>query len=293
MGESLAPSGPRPLRLFLASWRRCADGSDVGAGFADGRRIDLLVREHQIPDQERVGGDIDRRSGVGVDGCGGDRPHIGGDALAHRLFRRRVEKPLVAEGRGKERDRIVSVPGLQLLAGAIGAGIGGRVSGEAIGLHVEEGRAMAALEQEALALDGIGHGERVGAVDRLGVQVRRAHRDPDPRQAVPAGGLADGLAAHRIEIVGEEEEDRQPALERLRPQPVVLGHRRRSSSPPRPARSRSRHRRYWRPRCSSRRRASCRAPPRWRFLRTLRRWRCSDRRRRAGRRRACCRPCRH
>ena len=228
----------------------------------------------------------------GFDRGGGDRPHVGGDALAHRLFRRRVEKPRVAERRGKERDRIVRVPGLHLLAGAIGVGIGRRVAGEAVGLDVEQGRAVPALEQRALALDGIGDGERVGAVDRLGVQVRRVHRGADPRQAVPAAGLADGLAAHRVEIVGEEEEHRQPALERLRPQPVVLRHRGEVHRlPDRPAAGRAVADIGDRDALLAAR-ASCRAPPRWRCRPKPRRWRCSDRRRRAGRRRACCRPCR-
>ena len=64
--------------------------------------------------------------------------------------------------------------------------------------------------ERALARNGIGDRERVRPVDRLGME--RIGRDarPDPRQTLPPHRLAHGLAAHGVEIVGKEKEDRQP-----------------------------------------------------------------------------------
>ena len=127
------------------------------------------------------------------------------------------------QGPAEGTDRIIGGPALDLLFRAVDVGVRRRMAGAAIALDVEERRAVAGDKQRPLASDGVGDGERIGAVDRLGVHRLHVDRRADARQTVPAHGLADGLAAHGVEVVVEEEEHRQAARPVV-PQRPVLRH---------------------------------------------------------------------
>ena len=82
---------------------------------------------------------------------------------------------------------------------------------------------MPATSSSRLRATASAHGERIGPVDRLGVHRLQVDRRADAEQTVPAHGLADGLPAHAVKIVVEEEEHRQAARP-IVPQRPVLRH---------------------------------------------------------------------
>jgi len=95
---------------------------------------------------------------------------------------------------------------------------------EAVAFDIEQRGPLPRDQPRPLARHGIGDGKGVRAVHRLGVE--RAGRDPraDARQTLPPHRLAHGLAAHGVEVVGEEEEDRQPLPAAVLPEPPELAH---------------------------------------------------------------------
>ncbi len=143
-------------------------------------KLGAPVRIHEIADQRRTGGNVDHRGRLGIDRGGGDGAdqvlHLG----PHRRFLRIVEEAGLAKRGGMDGDRVVRAPRLDLLARPVGIGVGRGVAGDAVGLDVEEGRALAFGEQRPLPGDGVGNGERVGPVDGLGMEVGRADADADP-----------------------------------------------------------------------------------------------------------------
>ena len=98
------------------------------------------------------------------------------------------------------------------------------MAGEAVGDGVHEDGAAALLEDLLLAGGRIGDGQRVEAVDALSVHglgvEGRAHAGED----LVAHGLAEGLAAHAVEVVEEVEQDRRVATVLLAPQRAELVH---------------------------------------------------------------------
>src|SRR5690606_37053892 len=115
-------------------------------------------------------------------------------------------------------------PEIDLLALSIGARIARRVTALAIGDDVEEDRSVAALDDVPLAPHRIDHGERVVAVDHLGVEVVHVEPGGDAGEALEAHRLALRLASHAVEIVHEEEDDRKAAAIVGLPQVPELAH---------------------------------------------------------------------
>ena len=100
------------------------------------------------------------------------------------------------------------------------------MAGEAVGDGVHEDGAAALLEDLLLAGGRVRDGQRVDAVDALGVHglgvEGRAHAGED----LITHGLAESLAAHAVEVVEEVEQDRRVAAVLLTPQGTELVHRR-------------------------------------------------------------------
>ena len=115
------------------------------------------------------------------------------DPGSHRLVagRRRARPPPARRGGDSGAIGSTAAPGLDLLARAVGVGVGRRMADVAVALDVEQRRALAPRPAAPrLRADRVQHRQRVGAVDRLGVQGFRVEAGADARQPVPAHGLA-------------------------------------------------------------------------------------------------------
>jgi hypothetical protein len=121
-------------------------------------------------------------------------------------------------------EAVLLLPQRQLLLRAVGAGIRRGVAGEAVGDHVQEHRAAAFQEDLLLALDGVGHRQRVVAVDPLGVHGIGVDPGAQARELVKAHGLPFGLPPHAVEVVEEIEQDRRGPSDRLVPEVAILVH---------------------------------------------------------------------
>ena len=85
------------------------------------------------------------------------------------------------------------------------------MAAEAVGDGVEQDRAVATVDDLLLARDGVDDGQRVVAVHALGVHLLRVQAGAEAGEDLEAHGLADGLAAHAVEVVDEVEDQRQAA----------------------------------------------------------------------------------
>ena len=193
---------------------------DLGGRVVKG--LDLLVGEHD-------GVDVavrDARGGVVVDGQLEDLDQLVGQ-------RGRVAVNLVLRGQAVQDeqvrvflDAVNLLPQLDLFLRAVGRGVRRRVAGEAVGDGVHEDGAAALLEDLLLAGGRVRNGQRIEAVDALGVHglgvEGRAHAGED----LISHGLAEGLTAHAVEVVEEVEQDRRVATVLLAPQGTELIHRR-------------------------------------------------------------------
>ena len=191
---------------------------DLGGRVVEG--LDLLVGEHD-------GVDVavrDARGGLVVDGQLEDLDQLVGQ-------RGRVAVDLVLRGQavGDQQvrvflDAVDLLPQLDLFLRAVRGSVRRGVAGEAVGDGVHEDGAAALLEDLLLAGGRIRDGQRVEAVDALGVHglgvEGRAHTGED----LISHGLAEGLAAHAVEVVEEVEQDRRVAAVLLAPQRAELVH---------------------------------------------------------------------
>ena len=71
----------------------------------------------------------------------------------------------------KALDGIGLLPALDLFLGAVAGRIGGRVAADAVGDRVQQHRPAAFIERLLFAPEGVDHGQRVVAVDALGVHL--------------------------------------------------------------------------------------------------------------------------
>ena len=193
---------------------------DLGGRVVEG--LDLLVGEHDGVDVA-VG---DARGGLVV-----DRELEDLDELLGQRGRVAVDLVLSGQAVGDEQvgvllDAVHLLPQLDLFLRAVRGGVRRRVAGETVGDGVHEDGAAPLLQDLLLAGGRIRDGQRVEAVDALGVHglgiEGRAHAGED----LVAHGLAEGLAAHAVEVVEEVEQDRRVATVLLAPQGAELVHRR-------------------------------------------------------------------
>jgi hypothetical protein len=84
------------------------------------------------------------------------------------------------------------------------------VAGKPVRLTVDQDRTVPAVDVPPSRDHGIDDRERVVAIDRLGVHVLGVDAGADPGQALVRHGFADGLAAHAVEVVDDEEDDSPP-----------------------------------------------------------------------------------
>ena len=117
------------------------------------------------------------------------------------------------------------LPGLDFRFFAVAGGVRGRVAAEAVGHGVQQHRPVALLEDLLLAGDGVDDGQRVIAVHALGVHLVGVDAGAEAGEDLEAHGLADGLAAHAVEVVDEVDDQRQAAAVGLVPQQLELVHR--------------------------------------------------------------------
>ena len=196
--------------LEVDLWGRVVEGLDLLVGEHDG--VDVAVR--------------DARGGVVVDGQFEDL-----DQLVGQRGRVAVDLVLRSQAVRDEQvrvflDAVNLLPQLDLFLRSIGRSVRRRVAGEAVGDGVHEDGAAALLEDLLLAGGRVRNGQRIEAVDALGVHglgvEGRAHAGED----LVAHGLAEGLAAHAVEVVEEVEQDRRVSTVLLAPQGAELIHRR-------------------------------------------------------------------
>jgi len=120
----------------------------------------------------------------------------------------------------------VGHPGILLLLGAVGVGIGRRVAGVAVGDGLQKDRALLVFQDLELSGHGLDHGHRVVAIDPFGMHLVRVDTGADAGDKVIAHGLAAGLATHRVLVVHDVEHQGQAALHLVIPEQAVLVHRR-------------------------------------------------------------------
>ena len=197
---------------------------DVDVRLRIGEGFDVAVGEHHVGD------------GVGI----GLQVHAGGDLLVNgQLEVAEVDfldvlddlVQLLGGGNARvdqllavRRDRILRLPGLDLLLGTIGRGIRRGVAAEAVGHDVDQHRALALFGDLLLAAVALDHGQRIEAVHALGVHLVGVEARAHARREVVGHGLAAGLAAHAVLVVQDGEDDRQAALHVIAPQLGQLAH---------------------------------------------------------------------
>ena len=184
--------------------------------------LNLLVGEHDGVDVA-VG---DARGGLVV-----DRQLENVHELVGQRSRVAVDLVLRGQAVGDQQvavllDAVDLLPQLDLFLRAVRGGVRRRVAGEAVGDGVHEDGAAALLEDLLLASGRIRDGQRVEAVDALGVHGLGVEGRTDAGEDLVAHGLAEGLAAHAVEVVEEVEQDRRVATVLLAPQRAELVHRR-------------------------------------------------------------------
>ncbi len=91
------------------------------------------------------------------------------------------------------------------------------MSAEAVRDGVEKHRSAALSEDLLLAAEGVDDGERIVAVDALGMHLVGVHTSANTSDELHAHGFTDWLSAHPIKIVHAVEHDRQAATERFVP----------------------------------------------------------------------------
>ena len=95
---------------------------------------------------------------------------------------------------------------------------------EAIGDGVEQDGATPGDEQFAFALHSIGHGQRIVAIDALGMHRLWVDAQPQASEHAKAHRLAHGLAAHAVKIVHKIKQNRGIAANLSVPQGAKLVH---------------------------------------------------------------------
>lgn len=110
----------------------------------------------------------------------GLRSHAGGDQLLAECY-----------------DAVLSLPCLDFLFRAVRRGVGGRVAAITVGQHVDQhGAVLFLLEDRFLAAVAVDYGQRIVAVDALGVHLGRVDAGTDTGREVEAHRLAASLSAH-------------------------------------------------------------------------------------------------
>ncbi len=120
--------------------------------------------------------------------------------------------------------RVDGFPQLDFITFAIGRLVGGRMPALAVAQHVKQDGPLVFRDEFLLAAVGLGEGERVIAVHDFGVHVVGVECGAHAGEPVESCRLADGLAAHAVEIVHEIVDDGEAAPVVLVPEAVVLGH---------------------------------------------------------------------
>lgn len=139
----------------------------------------------------------------------GLRSHAGGDQLLAECY-----------------DAVLSLPCLDFLFRAVRRGVGGRVAAITVGQHVDQhGAVLFLLEDRFLAAVAVDYGQRIVAVDALGVHLGRVDAGTDTGREVEAHRLAASLSAHAVLVVHDVDDHRQAAFHLVRPQLLELVHR--------------------------------------------------------------------
>ena len=120
--------------------------------------------------------------------------------------------------------RVNGTPQLDFFPFAVCGLVAGGVAGLAVTQNIQKHRPLFCLDELQFAFVGVRQGQWIVSVHHLGVHVFRVYRRPDAGQAFKAHGLANGLAAHAVEIVHEIEQHRQAAPDEFRPERFKLGH---------------------------------------------------------------------
>src|ERR1035441_1059428 len=98
-------------------------------------------------------------------------------------------------------DRIGRLPAFDLFLGPVARSVGRRVAADAVRSRVQQNRPAALLNHLPLAPESVDHRQGVVAVDALRVHLVRVDSRSDARDELHSHGLAEGLAAHPVEVV--------------------------------------------------------------------------------------------
>ena len=104
-------------------------------------------------------------------------------------------------------NRILGLPGLNLLLGAVTAGVGGGVAGNAVGHYIQQGRAVL-LDNVLFPGISIDNSQRIVAVHTLSVHLAGQQAGADPSGSLIAHGLTVGLTSHTVAVVPNIEQNR-------------------------------------------------------------------------------------
>ena len=118
----------------------------------------------------------------------------------------------------------MAAPILDLFLGAVGILIRGGVADQTVGHDIEQDRTFVVLDEFHLALVRVDDGQRVPAINTLGVHLARGDACAEPCGHVIGHRLAHGLAAHAVEVIKDVEDDRQTALASFFPEGLELIH---------------------------------------------------------------------
>ncbi len=124
----------------------------------------------------------------------------------------------------KTLQRVLLQPEVDFFLGAVRGGVRRRMAGETVGNGIQQDRPSPFLQDLALALDGVGHGQWVIAVDPLRVHGLRVDAQAHPGQDFKAHGFTLGLATHAVEVVDKVEEHGRCPPDLRTPQGAILVH---------------------------------------------------------------------
>ena len=130
----------------------------------------------------------------------------------------------VYDGLAEGDDRILCLPSLDLLFGTVCILVGGRMSKQTVGNHIQEYRTFAALNKRKLSSVCVDNSQRVIAVYTLCMQLALGYACTHTCKLAVTHGLTTGLTAHTIGVIVDVEDQRQAALSSLFPQRTVLIH---------------------------------------------------------------------
>ena len=166
-------------------------------------RVSLLrdVRGHRDVFVDRLEGGLRALLGEG------DRfLDLGLDLLAESLDRGVVDPAALLEDGLVDHDGVAELGLFEFLRAAVLLGVGHRVAAEAVGLGLDEGRALAGPGAGGSLAGGLGHQFEVVAVDRdPGHAVGGAAADGEVEEA----GVAMEVRAHRHPVVLDDVDDRE------------------------------------------------------------------------------------